>query len=91
MGHVEACGGYTRKLKLVCYIAKFVILVFIISRFDCKYNCDPFSKIRGVQRFLYYSVLFILHSVLWSDDLDYIPLTYSISAQSFYGPNKNQE
>lgn len=34
-GHVEACRAHTRNLKLVCYITNFVVLVFVVSRFDC--------------------------------------------------------
>lgn len=35
---MEACGGYTENLKLLRYIANFVIPVFVITRFDCISN-----------------------------------------------------
>lgn len=35
LGRVGACGGYTKNLNLVRYIASFVMPVFVLTRFDC--------------------------------------------------------
>lgn len=33
-GHMEACGGYTWNLKVVCYVSNFLVPEFIILRFE---------------------------------------------------------